>query len=119
VAFSLLASVLAMSTPLIIAHGKLLKTQRDYRLALDELSNHIDRLAGLPEADLEPALAELAPSDFAAEMLPGAALKGNLGKSDLGQHVTLEITWNEPNRIAAPVRLSAWLGSEPSERQEP
>jgi len=109
VAFTLLSSVLALSTPLVVAHGRLLKAQRDYRLALDELSNQLDRLTVLPEPDLPQALAELAASPLTASRLPGATLRGHLADAGLGKRVTLEIWWDEPNRQAAPLRLAAWV----------
>jgi hypothetical protein len=109
VAFTLLGSVLALSTPLVVAHGRLLKAQRNYRLALDELSNQLDRLTVLSEPELPKAIAELAASPLTASRLPGATLRGHLADAELGKRVTLEIWWDEPNRQAAPLRLAAWV----------
>lgn len=109
VSLTLLTSVLALSTPLIVAHGRLLKAQRNYRLALDELSNQFDRMSALPAADLPRAMDEIAPSALASERLPGAVLRGQLAETDLGRRLTLEIWWDEPNRQAAPVRMTAWV----------
>jgi Flp pilus assembly protein TadG len=109
VAFTLLSSVLALSTPLVVAHGRLLKAQRNYRLALDELSNQLDRLTTLPEPDLPKALDELVPSPLTASRLPGATLRGQLAETELGKRVTVEIWWDEPNHQAAPLRLAAWV----------
>jgi hypothetical protein len=109
VSLTLLGSVLALSTPLIVAHGRLLKAQRNYRLALDELSNQIDRMSALPTANLPRAIDEIAPSALAAERLPGAVLRGRLAEAELGWRLTLEIWWEEPNRQAAPVRMTAWV----------
>jgi hypothetical protein len=109
VAFTLLSTVLALSTPLVVAHGRLIKAQRDYRLALDELSNQLERLTALPEPDLVKALNELVPSPLTASRLPGATLRGQLADSELGKCVTLEIWWDEPNRQAAPLQLAAWV----------
>jgi hypothetical protein len=109
VALTLLSSVLAFSTPLIVAHGKLLKLQRNHGLALDELSNQIERLSVLPAAELPPAIEKLAPSALAAERLPGVTLRGQLADSTHGQRLTLEIWWDEPNRREAPLRLTTWV----------
>ena len=120
VSLTLLGSVLALSTPLIVAHGRLLKAQRNYRLALDELSNQFDRMSALPAADLPRAMDEIAPSALAAERLPGAVLRGQLAETDLGRRLTLEIWWEEPNRQAAPVRMTAWVVplTGPSDRSQ-
>jgi hypothetical protein len=113
VAFALISGALACATPLVVAHGKLLKAQRDYRLALDELSNQLERLTALPAAEAPQALAALQPSDFTAARLHDVKLRGQLEAADLGQRMTLELSWDEPNRHAAPVRLSAWLTPQP------
>ncbi len=121
VALTLLASVLALSTPLIVAHGRLLKAQRNYRLALDELSNQIEQLTILPAEDFPSAIEKLAPSPWAAQRLPGATLRGQLADADLGHRLTLEIWWDEPGRQAAPLRLTAWIVSQagpPNRNQE-
>ena len=113
VALTLLASVLALSTPLLVAHGRLLKAQRNYRLALDELANQLERLSTLPAEELKPALEKLTPSLLTTERLPGATLRGQLAATDMGRRLTLDIWWDEPNRKAAPLRLTAWIVSRP------
>lgn len=109
VAFTLLTSVLALSVPLVVRHGRVLLTARHYRLAVDELSNQLERLTSLPEAELQPALARLTPSTFTAARLPGAMLSGALEPADVGQRLTLKIVWDEPQRQAAPVSMAAWV----------
>lgn len=109
VSFTLLSSVLAFATPLVVRHGRLLAAQRDYRLALDELSNQLERLTALPPAELPAAVEGLSPSDFAAAHLPGAELTAELTSADIGQRLTLKLSWDEPQRSAAPVTLAAWV----------
>ncbi len=109
VSLTLLASVIAFALPLIVAHGRLLKAQRNYRLAVDELASQLDVLSTLPAGDLPSAIEKLQPSASLVERLPGATLRGDLADSQLGRRLTLEIVWNEPNRQAAPVRLTSWL----------
>lgn len=111
VALTLLTSVLALATPLIVAHGRLVKQQRSYRLALDELSNQLERLSTLPAGDLPAAIESLTPSQFAERHLPEATLRGELADVEFGRRVTLEVVWDEPNRHGAPVRLTAWIAS--------
>ena len=117
VAFSLLCSVLALSTPLIVKHGRLLAAQRDYRLALDELSNQLERLTALPDEKRLAALQQLTPSSFAAARLPGAQLRGEVHALDLGQCLTLRLWWDEPQRKAAPVMITAWMFPRPEQPQ--
>jgi len=113
VSFTLLSSVLAFATPLVVRHGRLMAGQRHYRLALDELSNQIERLSAMPADQLSAAVENLAPSEFAAEHLPGAELSGELAAQELGRRLTLRLKWDEPQRKSAPLRLTAWIASEP------
>lgn len=109
VAFTLLSGVTTVAFPLVVAHGRLLKSQRNYRIALDELSNQLDRANTLSLDELPAAIERLSPSPQAAQRLPGAKLRGELAESQLGSRLTLEIWWDEPNRQAAPVRLTGWI----------
>lgn len=109
VAFSLLSTVLAVATPLVIRHNRLLTAHRDYQLALDEVSNQLERLSALPPGELPEAIEKLTPSEFAAGHLPGAQLTGELAAADPGQRLTLRLTWDEPQRKVAPVTLAAWI----------
>ena len=110
VSFTLLSSVLAFATPLVVRHTRLLVGQRHYRLALDELSNQMERMSALPAGELTGAVENLAPSDFAAEHLPGAELSGQLATEEYGQRLTLRLSWDETQRSAAPLSLTAWIG---------
>jgi hypothetical protein len=119
VACTLMSSVLTVFTPLVVKHRRLLAAQRDYRLALDEVSNQLERLVALSEDDLPAALAQLKPSEFAAARLPGAELRGELSNIDFGQRLKLELTWDEPQRRERPVSLAAWLSPRSGSRSDP
>jgi hypothetical protein len=109
VTFTLLVTLISVVTPLVVRHGQLLKSQRDYRLALDELSNQMEQLALLPAEQLPGALKQLTPSAFVAERLPGVELAGKLDPAEFGGRVSLELSWNKPGRRQAPVVLAAWV----------
>jgi len=117
--FTLLSTVLVVSTPLIVKQGRILKEQRDYRLAIDELSNQIERLAVLSDADLPAAIENLTPSEFSASRLPEAKLSVELEKIDIGSRVTLRLSWDQPQRREAPVSLTAWVVPSPPGRSQP
>jgi hypothetical protein len=109
VAFTLLAGIMTISTSLLVKQGRMLQAQREYRLALDELSNQMERLTVLPEDALREAVDSLKPSSTIAERLSGVQLRGELQPAEIGQRVTLRIWWDEPQRSAAPLRLTAWV----------
>ena len=112
VALTLLSVGLSLSASLVVRHNRLLAEQRHYRLALDELSNQLERLAALPIDELTEAIDELKPSSFAADHLPGATLHGELRSSEIGQQLALSISWDDRVETAAPLTLSAWLIAE-------
>ncbi len=106
VALTLLMSVLSVSVTLIVRHGRLLVTQRHYRLALDELSNQMDRVTTLPPGEVAQALPQLAASSFVAERLPAAKLTAEAMPTDIGQRVVLRLTWNEQHEQT--VAMTGW-----------
>jgi hypothetical protein len=111
-AFTLLVSVLAFSTPLIVRHNRLLNAQRDYRLALDEASNQLDRLSILPAAELSAVVERLQPSAFVAGKLTDVKLHAAVETTDVGQRIRLSVSWGDEQRAGAPVALAAWFPRE-------
>jgi hypothetical protein len=109
VSFTLLTTVLGAALPLVVRHGRILNSARQYRMALDELSNQAERIMALSHDAAMETLDELQPSPFAAEHLPGATLTADLASSDGAERVTLSLSWDEPGRRTAPVSLVAWL----------
>lgn len=108
VAFTLLSAALTFATPLVVQHSRLLKAQRDYRLALDEVSNQIERLSLLPTDELSGALSQLKPSELTVAKLPGAELGGKLDDSDIGRRLTLRLSWQSQGSPTT-VSLTTWL----------
>jgi hypothetical protein len=106
--FTLLLTVISVSTPLIVRHGRMLKAQREYRLALDEVTNQLDRLTALPLDELPQAVKQLSPSTFISERLTGAQLKGELEPAEFGTRVTLRLSWHGADHLEAPITLAAW-----------
>jgi hypothetical protein len=116
VSLTLLTSTLTLSLPLVVRHGRLLVDQRDYRVALDELSNQLDRLAALPESEMQAARENLAVSEFAAARLPDAKLSGGFEPADIGGRLTLRLTWgrSKPHEIS----MAAWIIPRPPQINE-
>src|SRR5689334_18070476 len=102
-AFTLLGSVLAASTPLLVKHKRLVADQRQYRLALDEVSNQLERLSILPREGLATAVEQIRPSDFAVARLPNVKLSGRAEREDDAQQVQITISWDDEPRPAAAI----------------
>jgi hypothetical protein len=109
VAFTLLVTAMSISTPLVVRHAQLLKSQRNYRLALDELTNQLERITTLAPAELPTAIEAIAPSAFISQRLPSARLSGKLAEIAGGTRVSLDITWKELGHRRKPVTLAAWV----------
>jgi hypothetical protein len=113
VSFTLLVTLMSVATPLIVRHDRLLKSQRNYRLALDELSNQMESLTQLTAGQLPQAVKQVTPSAFVKERLSGVGITGEAEPAEVGSRVTLRLTWNEPGRRNAPVTLAAWVVPTP------
>jgi hypothetical protein len=109
VSLTLLTTTMSVFVPMVVRHARLLTAEREYRLALDELSNQLERLTALPPADLPAEMGRLSPSEYAAAHLHGVKLTGELLPAEFGQRLTLRIVWDEPQRSAAPLSLAAWI----------
>lgn len=103
--------------PIAVRVGRCRQDQRHARVAMDELSNQLDRLTQLPANTLEQAIAELQPSDFARGQLREADLQAELRPSEDGQQLTLSLVWDRlGSRRARPATLSTWVYSSTESR---
>jgi hypothetical protein len=107
VAFTLVTTLASLSLSSMVRHGRLLTSEQNYRLALDELSNQLDRLTALPANELSQAVKELQLTPFTAERLPDAKLVGEIAPSDIGQHVTLRLASRGSSGLN--VSMAAWV----------
>jgi hypothetical protein len=114
VALTLLIAAMSLVGPLVVRHGQVLKSQRHYRLAMDELTNQLERLAALAPERLSDAMEQLALSPFIAERLVGAKIEGELAPVEAGVRITLHMTWDEIGHRREPVTLAAWVFARPA-----
>ncbi len=112
VAFVLIMTTLGISAPLVVRHEQLLVDADHYRIALDELTNQLERLRTTPASKIDAAIEQLKPSELTAQRLAGAKLTGNVASGDSGRRVKLQLSWDESQRRAFPVELVAWLPAE-------
>jgi hypothetical protein len=111
-AFTLIVTAISVVTPLVVRHGRLLKSQHQYRLALDELSNQMERLTTLSDEALSQAVGQLKPSEFIATRLPGAQIKAELRPAESSTRILLSLTWRDVEREKAPLTLAGWVFPE-------
>jgi len=118
VAAMLVISGLAIIGKLSIASGRMWQQTRHEQVALEELSNQLERLVALPPEQRRDAIAQLEPSAFAVERLPGVTITSQSLKDHAGQRITLQINWNRffP---AKPLTLVGWFGASSSNSDAP
>jgi len=110
VAFVLLSASISVATPLIVRHAQIVMDQRRYRLALDELTNQLDRLTALSETETRAELHQLMPGELVVRHLPGVQLTGELTPEELGSRMTLTLTWGGPGAPASPATKPGMSG---------
>ena len=113
VAAMLLVTVMSVVATLAVQSGRLWQGSQHYRIALDELTNQLDRLTSLEPEQLETALAELAPSAQASQALPDVALAAETVTDADGQRLILRIDWRRCGNTK-PLELTAWINPLPS-----
>jgi hypothetical protein len=116
VAASLLISSLSLLVTLSFRTGKLWQDSRHYSLAVNELTNQLERLTTLEEDEIDGQLTELEPSAAIQAALPNPRLTGEKIVDEYGTRVMLAIEWDRPGN-AKPLSLMAWL-SPPTEEEE-
>ncbi len=116
VAATLLITALSLVVTLSFRTGKLWQDSRHYKLAVEELTNQLERLTILDEAELDAALDELAVSEKMQTMLPRPRLSGTKLADENGTRVVLNIQWDRVGK-AKPLTLVGWL--VPAKEEQP
>ena len=109
VSCSMLTALMAFAVPSAIRIGRVQQSMRHDRIAMDELSNQMDRLSRLPVDEIEQQIDSLAPSAPTAANLPDARLVGSLNAADGGYRLVLDITWRRIGASNVPQSLAGWV----------
>ncbi|NOY41098.1 MAG: type II secretion system protein [Planctomycetes bacterium] len=113
VAASLLVVVMSVVASLTVRSGRLWQDSRHYRLAIDELSNQLERLTSLDETRLAMAIAELSPSQQVRDALPNPVLSAETLADEDGTRLLLHLAWDRLGK-SVPVTLVGWVDPLPS-----
>ncbi len=118
VAASVLSIALGTVATAVVRIGRIWTDSAHYRIALQEVSNHLESLTQLPADQVPASLASLTVSPEVNQLLVNSQLSGELVQDEFGERIKLELTWND-GRPVRPVRLTAWLaGAQLAEEQE-
>lgn len=116
VAAILLIASLSLLVTLSFRTGKLWQDSRHYALAVDELTNQLERLTALDAAEIDEQLTVLTPSAAIQSALPNPQISGEKLTDEYGVRVVLALQWDRPGN-AKPVTLTAWVAPPAKEDQ--
>jgi hypothetical protein len=106
----LLMTVMTFVTTLCLQVRLVCRDIDHHRLALNELSNHLETLTQLTPAEAKQFVKSLTPSPECASTLAGSTLSGIVTEDSIGTRVQLELDWKRRNP-GQPVVLSGWIQS--------
>ncbi|NOZ40318.1 MAG: hypothetical protein GXP24_08845 [Planctomycetes bacterium] len=116
VAATLLVVLMSVVGTLTVSSGRLWQDTRHYRLAIDELSNQLDRLTALDDTRLTTAIAELSASPQIRSVLPNPVLTAESLADENGTRVVLQLAWDRLGK-SRPVSLVGWMNPLPNEEE--
>jgi len=116
VAATLLVVLMSVVGTLTVSSGRLWQDTRHYRLAIDELSNQLDRLTALDDTRLTTAIAELSASPQIRSALPNPVLTAESLADENGTRVVLQLAWDRLGK-SRPVSLVGWTNPLPNKEK--
>ena len=88
-----------------------------HRVAVSELSNHLEELTAMTLDQATAAAKTIEPSSECQRSLMSPEITGEITKDQLGSRVVLQINWARP--IAAnPIEMSGWIIPRQEESEE-
>lgn len=113
VAATLLVVVMSVVTPLTVRSNRLWQDSRHHRLAMDELSNQLERLVGLRASNLATAVEQLALAPHIQATLPSPVLSAETLTDESGTRVVLHLNWDQLGK-SHPMTLVGWIDPIPT-----
>ena len=117
VAASILSIAIGTVTMAVFRIGRIWTDTGHYRIALQEVSNHLESLTQLPPDQVQSAIDAMVVSSEVAQSLVDAKFRGELIQDDQGDRVNLSLTWGD-ERTTRPIHMTAWL-AEPITKETP
>ena len=114
VAATLLLSMIGVVVPTTVREGRIWRDARHYQIATNELSNQLEYLSSLSEAERAVALTRLQVSEQNQQNLENASLVASLAQEADGVRLTLMLDWDR-GAPSQPVKLVGWLNSTVTE----
>jgi type II secretory pathway pseudopilin PulG len=112
VALGLLAATISGASVVAVRQLRLLESGRQYRLAVDEVTNQLEALAALPPAERAAAIAACEPSEFALQRLTKPQLTAKTEAVDDGERLEVTLNWGSHAGAQHRVMLFTWCAQE-------
>lgn len=112
VAASILMGIISLFAPLAVRITRIHQDARHYRLTVNELSNHLDRLTSLAADERETAIRSLELSPAMRTYLPEASIAAETIADGDGTRVVIRFNRNQ-TPATPPLTLVAWVESMP------
>ena len=118
VACTLLGSFVAVVVPATVRIGRAQQSLRQESIALEELTNQLDRISMLPVDQIQDELETLKVNELAASRLLNPKLSGEINESQDGYRIGLKITWDGSRQRDAPLTMSTFVYPTQSQLNE-
>lgn len=113
----LLATVMSLVGTLCFRVNLIWSDVDHHRVAVNELSNHMEVLTLMKPEQATTAIKSLKPSQFCSRVLKSPVLSGEILEDELGSRVVLRLDWNRPTK-SLPTELSGWIIAAPNSPTE-
>ena len=91
-----------------VSAKRLWQDTQHHQLALDELSNQLERLSTLNAEERQAALESLSPSEILLRSLPGATLSASMIDDEEGPRISIQLQWPATERLPT-MTLVGWV----------
>ena len=113
VALSILLTLFTVSTVAVVRIARIWRQTSHHELAMDELSNQMERLLATPEDEVTAAIENLKISDSVGRSLPNTTLSAKRIQDDLGERIVMSMNWEQPASQPT-LQLVAWINAIPA-----
>ena len=114
VAASVLVVVIAMIAPMTARVGQLWRDSRQVGLAVEELTNQMEKFEVMSDEQRRSALQQLVVSSEVSKSLPEARLSGRQVIDQEGSRIVLSLEWQRVSP-GNPIQLEGWMDAHPVE----
>ncbi len=111
VSATLMVAVMTFVTTMLVRVDQTWKEIGYQRVAIHELSNHLDHLTTLNPQQVDAVIDAIEPSEQVKRTLASPKLSAQRIDDDLGSRVVLTLNWNR-RHPGSPVQLVGWLSAE-------